>query len=394
MDKNIILKILDNQEKGIIILNLQKKVLYANKTTRKLLGNDINQLIGDYFNCKYIIVDNNNCQMTSNCSSCIINKAINRVIKTKKVENLNNIEIEKNNIKANFSMKISLFEEHILIEMLNLDIQNFQMDFLIRLADKSKDIMFFKDKKLKYLYVNKVYAEFFNKEKDYLIGKTDIELVKDNLLSIDLYEQCVVGDKEAIDNGFYHGIEVMGNMHFRVSKENIDGGILGIARDITNEINAIKKSETDQLTGIYNRHKFDEIINEIYSNNMTKYYMALIDLDDLRSLNNIHGHLKGDNYLKVLGKILKEQEDAMFFRIGGDEFIGIIDTDKNCPKEMFENIFKEIEQLNLNPELSISVGIKKLDLSENYEKNYELTDNLLYEAKRIGKNNFIINYGK
>lgn len=391
MDKNIIVKILDSQENGIIILNKHKKVLYANKTTRTLLGNDVNQPVGDYFNCKYTIKENTTCQMTSNCNNCTINKAINRVIQTKRVETLNNIELEKNNIEVTLSMKISLCEEHILIEMFNLSIKNFKMDFLIMLADKSKDIMFFKNEKLKYTYVNKTYAEFFNKEKDYLIGKTDYELEKENILSTDLYEQCLVGDKESIENGYYYGIEAIGSKYFRVSKENIDGGILGIARDITNEVNAIKKSETDQLTGMYNRHKFDEIIKEIYLNNKTSYYMALIDLDDLRSLNNIHGHLKGDNYLKALSNILKSQEDSMFFRIGGDEFVGIIDSDKNCPEKIFKKIFKDINSLNLTPKLSISVGIKKLDLSENYEKNYELADNLLYQVKRCGKNNFIIN---
>ena len=186
----------------------------------------------------------------------------------------------------------------------------------------------------------------------------------------------------------------MAERKFRVSKENIDGGILCIARDITDEIEAIKKSEIDNLTGIYNRNKFKDIINEIYLNKESEYYMALIDLDDLRNLNNKYGHVMGDKYLNILGRILKSQNDSVFFRIGGDEFAGLINYNQVCPEEVFKKIFKEINKLSLDPKLSVSVGINKFDITKDYEKNYEITDKVLYEAKKNGKNKFIISYGK
>lgn len=391
VNDKLIVSILDNQKNGIIILNKSKEVLYINKKVRKLLGNDIKQLLGDYFCCEHTIQEKTNCQMTSKCDNCSINRSINHVIQKKEVETLNNINIKKNNIEINLSMKMSLCEDHILIEIFNLNVKNLQKYFLVKLADKSKDIMFFKDEKLKYLYVNKTYADFFNKEKDYIIGKTDNDLVEEKLLNRDLYEQCLVGDIEALTKGYYHGIEVICNKYFRVSKENIDGGILGIARDITNEVNAIKRSEIDQLTDVYNRYKLESMIEDIYSNKKNEYYMALIDLDNLRGLNNRYGHVKGDIYLKKLGKVLNKQQSCTFFRIGGDEFVALIDSAKNSPSEIFKRIFKEIKALNLKPKLSISVGISKLDINKSYKENYQIADSILYKAKKSGKNKFIVN---
>lgn len=386
------ISILEKEKNGILIIDNNKKVIYANKSLRKLLGNDINQLLGDYLNCGNTIKEKENCQNTSKCSLCKINSAINNVMLTKNKQRLNNIQVIKNNVKAEVAIEISTFEKDcLLLEVFYSDIKNEQMNFLYRLAEKSKDIIFFKNEKRQYFYVNKTYADFLNRDKDYLIGKTDKDLLNEKIMSAELYEQCVIGDNETLEKGFYNGVEAIGDMYFRVSKESIDGGILGTARDITTEINAINKSETDQLTGMYNRFKLDNEINDIYSNPENQYYMALIDLDNLRTLNNKYGHIKGDNYLKVLGNILKTQKQGMFFRIGGDEFVGLIKCDGRCPSILFNKVFEEIEILNLQPKLSISVGVSKLDLSKSFVENYEITDKILYSVKASGKNQCFIN---
>lgn len=392
MDSNTIINILDNQKNGIIIINKCKEVLYVNKTTRKLLGNDLNQLLGDYLNCKNTIIEKVHCQSTSKCKDCIISNTIDNVIQTKEEKVLNSIKVSKNNIKIELSMKISLYEDqYVLIELFNLDIENNQMNFLALLADKSKDIMFFKNEKLRYVYINKTYADFLNKDTDYILGKRDIDLVNENLLDKNLYEQCLAGDYETLEKGSYYSVETLGEYYFRVSKEKIDRGVLCIARDITDELKAIKKSEKDQLTGIYNRNKFQDIINKIYLNKEDEYYLALIDLDDLRNLNNEYGHLKGDKYLRTVGKILKEESGGMFFRIGGDEFAGLISEKEASPQLVLENIFKKIDATDLNPKLSLSVGVSKFNINKDYKENYEIADRILYEVKKKGKGKFIIN---
>lgn len=58
---------------------------------------------------------------------------------------------------------------------------------------------------------------------------------------------------------------------------------------------------------------------------------------------------------------------------------------------MFDAIFKELENLNYNPPLTISVGINKIDIKKTYIENYKEADTLLYKAKKNGKNSFILN---
>ena len=49
-------------------------------------------------------------------------------------------------------------------------------------------------------------------------------------------------------------------------------------------------------------------MDDILANRKDNYYLALMDLDDLKNLNNEYGHLKGDKYLSKLGEILKTLE--------------------------------------------------------------------------------------
>lgn len=286
--------------------------------------------------------------------------------------------------------------KYITLEVQDISNNYYKLSFLSKLANKSKDVMYFKNTSLKYEYVNKGFADLISKGTDYVIGKNDIDLLEKNLIPKILYEKCLDSDKKTLIEGHYYGIETMGERHFRVFKEKFDGGLLCIVRDITDEVNATTIAETDFLTGLYNRNKFMKVIEEIYSEKKN-YFLALIDLDDLRNLNNMYGHLKGDNYLSLLANILKENHKATFFRIGGDEFAVLIkcEGNRNCIEyieKIFTEIFNALEKINstLTPKLSISVGIKKIDLNKDYLINYEETDKLLYKVKESGKNSFII----
>ena len=393
MEYSLLLSIIENAQSGFILLDNSRKVLYVNKIISNYLGDNTNELIGNYFNCYFATKEKTLCSLTSYCSHCALNKAISEVIQSKKNKKIHDFEIKKNNFNLKVSITISLhLDQYITLEIEDISNTYYQLSFLTKLANKSKDLMFFKNNSLKYEYVNKSFADFISKSPDYIIGKDDIDLVKENLFSKVFYEQCLVGDMKTLKEGYYYGIQNMGDRYFRVSKERIDNGLLCIARDITDEVNAIAISETDSLTGLYNRSKFMKIIDEIYTENKS-YFLALIDLDNLRALNNKYGHLKGDNYLNMLASVLKETPNATFFRIGGDEFAALIqcnDDSTEQVKEMFTEIFNILDSISVNPKLSISVGIKKLDLNKEYLINYEETDKLLYKVKESGKNSFII----
>lgn len=397
MEYSLLLSIIENSQSGFILLDKDMRILYVNKIIKSYLGDNIDERIGNYFNCYFPTKERVICQSGEMCDECILNKSVKEVIQSKKNKTIQGFKIKKNNLTLNIDITISMhLNKYITLEVQDISNNYYKLSFLSKLANKSKDVMYFKNTSLKYEYVNKGFADLISKSTDYVIGKNDIDLLEKNLIPKILYEKCLDSDKKTLIEGHYYGIETMGERHFRVFKEKFDGGLLCIVRDITDEVNATTIAETDFLTGLYNRNKFMKVIEEIYSEKKN-YFLALIDLDDLRNLNNMYGHLKGDNYLSLLANILKENHKATFFRIGGDEFAVLIkcEGNRNCIEyieKIFTEIFNALEKINstLTPKLSISVGIKKIDLNKDYLINYEETDKLLYKVKESGKNSFII----
>lgn len=369
IDKNTYKTIIEHYENGFIILNKQKKIIHINKSIRKLC-----EISNNFFQTNYLKYPNQQ-----------INKAINNVISTKNTNILLGVDLvlDKQTIKLN--LKIYPIKNIIVIEVLNLSKEQEKMQYLTKILNHSQDLLFFKDSKLKYKYLNSSFAKLFNKERDDIYDKTDKELLPE-----ELYYQCLKGDLNTLKKGSYIGIETFNNRYYQVLKESIDGGILGVAKDITDVLEQKRLAEVDSLTELYNRRKFLETIDYIYDNKINSYYLILIDLDNLRDLNNNYGHIKGDEYLKKLGKILNDYPEGIFFRIGGDEFSELINRNKNEVIEILKKIYADLKNLNWNPKLSISVGVKILDITTNYLENYADTDKLLYEAKTRGKDCYIL----
>lgn len=391
MEEVILSKIIDEQSNGLIVLNKDLVVLYANKKVREFFSSDTNQLLGNYIKCNNTIVENSYCQQTSKCSECILSNAIKQLKQTSNNQDVENLKFNSGGEYINISLKISYMCDFIILEFTDLCNLYEEINFLSRMMDKSKDIMFFKDSNLKYKYVNQSCAELFNCEKNKIIDKNDEELLRQKHIDESLYKWLIKGDTNTLDKGYSNQVISYKKRYFNVSKEKIEEGILCIGRDITEEINANKRAETDVLTGLFNRRKFICDMDRILKYNGDGFYLALIDIDNLKNLNNNYGHLKGDKYLEKLGQILNNTNKGKFYRIGGDEFAGIVRLNKKDVKSMFDDIFKELKNLNDNPPLTISVGINKIDTKKTYIENYKEADILLYKAKKNGKNSFILN---
>ena len=391
MEEVILSKIIDEQSNGLIVLNKDLAVLYANKKVREFFSSDTNQLLGNYIKCNNTIVENSYCQQTSKCSECILSNAIKQLKQTSNNQDVENLKFNSGGEYINISLKISYMYDFIILEFTDLCNLYEEINFLSRMMDKSKDIMFFKDSNLKYKYVNQSCAELFNCEKNKIIDKNDEELLRQKHIDESLYKWLIKGDTNTLDKGYSNQVISYKKRYFNVSKEKIEEGILCIGRDITEEINANKRAETDVLTGLFNRRKFICDMDRILKYNGDGFYLALIDIDNLKNLNNNYGHLKGDKYLEKLGQILNNINKGRFYRIGGDEFSGIVRLNKKDVKSMFDDIFKELKNLNDNPPLTISVGINKIDTKKTYIENYKEADILLYKAKKNGKNSFILN---
>ncbi|MFO7734689.1 MAG: GGDEF domain-containing protein [bacterium] len=166
---------------------------------------------------------------------------------------------------------------------------------------------------------------------------------------------------------------------------------------------ANKQILTDPLTGIGNRRAYSNRMKEI-NKNRSKHkentFLAMIDIDDFKIINDTYGHHIGDEVLKIIGSILKKHKNERIspFRYGGEEFaVTFIESDINTVKKTMENIRKEIaskkfrnnETGDLISKITISIGIsilKEEDAPGVFEKR---ADKALYLAKNWGKNRVV-----
>jgi diguanylate cyclase (GGDEF)-like protein/PAS domain S-box-containing protein len=180
-----------------------------------------------------------------------------------------------------------------------------------------------------------------------------------------------------------------------------DGSFVVTAEDITErrkQANKIyKEAYSDSLTGIANRRAFDIELPEAQQNarrNKTGVILGLLDLDDFKNVNDIHGHAIGDAVLIEAALIIKNsiRDTDLAVRMGGDEFAVIFnDTlDKNIAYERLQNIIKKIIDLTMVGGFSIDIGASAgMCLSELGELNckdlFIKADEALYLAKKQGK---------
>ncbi len=155
-----------------------------------------------------------------------------------------------------------------------------------------------------------------------------------------------------------------------------------------------KLSVTDKLTGIYNRVKLDSMLN-FYIDNHKRYQhtfsLLIIDIDYFKKINDTHGHLKGDDILKIFASILKSSVRSVDIlgRWGGEEFM-IICPNSSIDGTMYlaEMIRKTIEKhsFSINEKVTVSIGVAEISSSMNESDLIHKADTALYRAKENGRN--------
>jgi len=161
-------------------------------------------------------------------------------------------------------------------------------------------------------------------------------------------------------------------------------------------------SSRDQLTGLYNRRKFEEVIKREWRNairEVNPISIVMIDIDYFKKFNDNYGHLAGDNCLQKLSQTmeqtLKRPRDFLA-RYGGEEFIAILpNTDGSGAQHIAELLRKNVFDLkiphNKSPVtnyVTISLGVASTDEPEFYvfEEIMDKADQVLYQAKDSGRN--------
>ncbi|ODC02534.1 hypothetical protein BFW38_02215 [Terasakiispira papahanaumokuakeensis] len=150
---------------------------------------------------------------------------------------------------------------------------------------------------------------------------------------------------------------------------------------------------TDQLTGIFNRHKWDEQISQALDRATTgePFSVLLVDVDYFKQVNDQHGHDVGDQVLYVLAQTLSEHllQQCRIFRLGGEEFaILMLNTDDSAAQKRAETLRSLIEahQWAPLPSITISIGGSSYQKPDNAQSLLKRADQALYEAKKAGRN--------
>jgi len=160
----------------------------------------------------------------------------------------------------------------------------------------------------------------------------------------------------------------------------------------------VMQATTDQLTGAYNRLKFSEVIK--YEISKTKRYgndltLILFDIDFFKKVNDIYGHLVGDDVLKKLCTEVKSliRSSDFFARWGGEEFILLInETSLKETYNLAEKIRKHISSYNFESveKITISLGVTSFLPEDSGDSLIKRADMALYKAKETGRNKSVI----
>ena len=174
--------------------------------------------------------------------------------------------------------------------------------------------------------------------------------------------------------------------------KNIDA-IVASAR----EREVLKKlSETDIMTGIYNRGYGEKLARELVEGG-AKGMLCILDIDKFKEVNDTYGHYAGDKAVIAVAECLKKAfgEKAVVFRLGGDEFSAVIEgySSRESGKGIIDTLFREIEELDI-PELVgsrffTSVGVAFFGRegdSRDFEQLYKGADECVYLSKKTEGN--------
>ena len=214
-----------------------------------------------------------------------------------------------------------------------------------------------------------------------------------------IYDFDVYGDKWRLEilpkSGFYNNnymiYMVIGGVIIVLLLTGLTAALISI-----NENRKLfkKLAVTDTLTGIYNRHGFDEQVEQYMRQNPQKHcVVAMLDIDDFKLVNDVYGHAAGDGALKKLAESMKQyfSKDAILGRNGGDEFsIFMPDCTVMEVKPSLKKFTEETRKFYGKGEehtFTISLGFAESPVfADNRSQLMRCADMALYEVKMRGKN--------
>lgn len=197
--------------------------------------------------------------------------------------------------------------------------------------------------------------------------------------------------------------QIKGSTMYRKGVKNMVVGIFNVCgKKQKKESYYLTDSAIDPGTGLFNKRAMNEYaVEKIQESEQEQksFYLAVIDVDDFKKVNDTYGHMFGDEVLSKVSEIMRDVLDTrgIVGRFGGDEFMIVIENVEDeerlrrLVKTMCKHILWEYETLQDQLKITTSWGIAKYpDNGTSFEELFEKADKALYIAKAKGKNRVII----
>lgn len=387
-----------------------------------VVGHEIQKDFSNTLKISKEIFNNLPFSMATSKDNIILNDILNKLFSS--ISNENKDSINNNWISVNYEKMVDYEKVLIagmvflliifIISLKNRQINNInsQMKKYIKIVDENV-LTSSTDLDGNITYASEAFCEISGYTKDELIGQNHRIIRHSDMKEStykELWETITSGKtwkgeiKNKKKNGDYYWVKASISPMFDNKGEIIS--YTAIREDITDKKIIEEISITDGLTNIYNRRYFDEIFPKIINEAKRKNELVafvFMDIDHFKQYNDNYGHQKGDEVLINFAACLKQslhRSSDYTFRLGGEEFAVVYQMEtKEKAVEFANNLRKNIENLKIEHKYSsvssyitASMGLICKNANEIViDEIYKQADDLLYQAKRSGRNQVKVN---
>ncbi len=169
---------------------------------------------------------------------------------------------------------------------------------------------------------------------------------------------------------------------------------VGLVQDVSEERKQARSLElqsiTDELTGLYNRRRINEVLQQELDREDAEFSLILLDLDFFKQVNDTYGHLFGDKVLKHLARLLQLElpAPAVCARWGGEEFLVLLpDHSLSQASAIAARVRHELAKFHLpdGSPTTASFGVTQRAMGEDISGLLSRVDHLMYTAKQSGR---------
>lgn len=217
----------------------------------------------------------------------------------------------------------------------------------------------------------KEWEEIFRTEGGYVVSSIEEELDHDSFLYNELKDDNV---ESFMVVPVFHNDKIVGILG--VNNPRQEEGNLVLLRSVSEFVHAelerrhmIRELEhmsyTDSLTGLKNRNSYNRMLKEYESRTPASLGIVFIDINGMKGINDTHGFQYGDHVIKKTGRMIREILQGDIYRIGGDEFVALIENISG--EEFRQNAILLRSAFEGDRECNVAIGCAWKESEENIQ---------------------------